>query len=172
MKRLLSTICLLAICFGLTQAQTKVDSEKMIKERVENMRANLKLSSAEAKAFYPAYEQFLRNEIKYHETYKQNLAKKGIKLNAPGQNKEIIESLKDDQLSYLQDQKFELRKNILNMETSFYKKLKTMLTPRHIQNFYNIDDKYKRQIIAKRQSENSEKKAIDPSSVNSGKKRR
>lgn len=172
MKRLLSTICLLAICFGLTQAQTKVDSEKMIKERVENMRANLKLSSAEAKAFYPAYEQFLRNEIKCHETYKQNLAKKGIKLNAPGQNKEIIESLKDDQLSYLQDQKFELRKNILNMETSFYKKLKTMLTPRHIQNFYNIDDKYKRQIIAKRQSENSEKKAIDPSSVNSGKKRR
>ena len=172
MKRLLSTICLLAICFGLTQAQTKVDSEKMIKERVENMRANLKLSSAEAKAFYPAYEQFLRNEIKCHETYKQNLAKKGIKLNAPGQNKEIIESLKDDQLSYLQDQKFELRKSILNMETSFYKKLKTMLTPRHIQNFYNIDDKYKRQIIAKRQSENSEKKAIDPSSVNSGKKRR
>ena len=172
MKRLLSTICLLAICFGLTQAQTKVDSEKMIKERVENMRANLKLSSAEAKAFYPAYEQFLRNEIKCHETYKQNLAKKGIKLNAPGQNKEIIESLKDDQLSYLQDQKFELRKSILNMETSFYKKLKTMLTPRHIHNFYNIDDKYKRQIIAKRQSENSEKKAIDPSSVNSGKKRR
>ncbi|MCR4681269.1 MAG: hypothetical protein K5636_06640 [Bacteroidales bacterium] len=172
MKRLLSTICLLAICFGLTQAQTKVDSEKMIKERVENMRANLKLSSAEAKAFYPAYEQFLRNEIKCHETYKQNLAKKGIKLNAPGQNKEIIESLKDDQLSYLQDQKFELRKSILNMETSFYKKLKTMLTPRHIQNFYNIDDKYKRQIIAKRQSEKSEKKAIDPSSVNSGKKRR
>lgn len=172
MKWLFSTICLLAICFGLTQAQTKVDSEKMIKERVENMRANLKLSSAEAKAFYPAYEQFLRNEIKCHETYKQNLAKKGIKLNAPGQNKEIIESLKDDQLSYLQDQKFELRKSILNMETSFYKKLKTMLTPRHIQNFYNIDDKYKRQIIAKRQSENSEKKAIDPSSVNSGKKRR
>lgn len=172
MKRLLSTICLLAICFGLTQAQPKVDSEKMIKGRVENMRANLKLSSAEAKAFYPAYEQFLRNEIKCHETYKQNLAKKGIKLNAPGQNKEIIESLKDDQLSYLQDQKFELRKSILNMETSFHKKLKTMLTPRHIQNFYNIDDKYKRQIIAKRQSENSEKKAIDPSSVNSGKKRR
>ena len=172
MKRLLSTVCLLALCFGLVQAQTKTDPEKLIKERMDNMRSNLKLSTAEAKAFYPAYEQFLKNEIKCHETYKQNLAKQNIKLNSPGSNKEIIETLSDKQLSYLQDQKFELRKSILTQETNFYKKLKTMLTPRHIQNFYNIDEKYKRSMVSKKKAEASEKKEINPASVNGGKKRR
>ncbi len=173
MKRLFFTICLIAAGLFIAQAQTKVDSEKMMKERIENMRMNLKITTQEGKTFWSAYNQFLRNEIKLHETYKQNLAKQGIRLNEPGKNKEIIAKLSDKQLTYLQDQKFELRKNILNLETSFYKKLKTILTPKHIQDFYNIDEKYKRAIVNKKQMNEVEKKTtIDPSSVNPGKKKR
>jgi len=172
MKRILFTVCLMAACLVYVQAQVKTDKEKMIKDRVEYMRTNLKLSAAEGKTFWSAYNQYLQNEFKCHETYKQNLAKQGIRLNEPGNNKEIIEKLSDKKLTYLQDQKFELRKNLLSLETNFYKKLKTILTPRHIQDFYNIDEKYKRAMVSKKKMEAEKKTAIDPGSVNAGKKRR
>ena len=79
MKRLFFTICLVAVGLFIAQAQNKVDTEKMRKERIENMRMNLKLTTQEGKTFWSAYDQFLRNEIKLHETFKQNLAKQGIR---------------------------------------------------------------------------------------------
>ena len=172
MKRLFFTICLVAVGLFFAQAQTKVDTEKMRKERMENMRTNLKLTTQEGKTFWSAYDQFLRNEIKLHETFKQNLAKQGIRLNEPGKNKEIIAKLSDKQLTYLQDQKFQLRKDMLNLEASFYKKIKSILTPRHIQDFYNIDEKYKRAMVNKKKVEVEKKAAVDPTSVNPGKKKR
>lgn len=173
MKRLFFTICIIAAGLLYTQAQVKAEPEKILKDRMENMRSNLKLSAVEGKQFWPAYEQFLRDEIKCHETYKKNLEKQGIRLNEPGKNKEIIEKLSDKQLTYLQDQRFELRKNLLNLENNFYKKMKTMLTPRHIQDFYNIDKKYKRALIAKKTTKEEPKATTaDPSPVNPGKKRR
>ena len=171
MKRIFCTICLLAVCFGFAYAQEKTDAEKIKNERITNMQLNLKLTPQEAKVFWPVYKQFLSNEIKYHEAYKQNLEKRGIRLKEHGKNKEMIEKLSDKDLSYLQDQKFELRKNMLNLELSFYKKIKSVLTPRHIQEFYNIDEKFKRDMIAKRKGE-AEKKSTAPSQVNSGVKRR
>ena len=171
MKRLFCTICLLAVCFGFAYAQEKTDAEKMKNERITNMQLNLKLTAQESKVFWPEYKKFLNSEIKYHETYKQNLEKRGINLKDHGKNKEMIEKLSDKDLSYLQDQKFELRKNIFNLELSFYKKLKTMLTPRHIQEFYNIDEKFKREMVSKRKGE-AEKKSTTPSQVNGGVKRR
>jgi len=171
MKRIFCTICLLAVCFGFAYAQEKTDSEKMKKERIRNMQLNLKLTAQESKLFWSAYGQFLDNEIKYHEAYKKNLEKRGIKLKAPGKNKEVIEKLSDKDLAYLQDQKFELRKNMHNLELSFYKKLKSILTPRHIQDFYNIDEKFKREMVSKRKAE-AEKKDTAPNQVNGGVKKR
>ena len=171
MKRIFCTICLLAVCFGFAYAQEKTDAEKMKNERIANMQLNLKLSPQEVNMFWPAYRQFLSNEIKYHETYRKNLEKRGIKLKEPGKNKEMIDKLSDKDLSYLQDQKFELRKNMLNLELSFYKKIKTMLTPRHIQDFYNIDEKFKREKVSKKRAD-AEKKSVTPSQVNPGVKRR
>lgn len=172
MKRLFLTLCLVAVGLFIAQAQTKVDPEKMRKERIENMRTNLKITTQEGKTFWSAYDQFIRNEIKLHETYKQNLAKQGIRLNEPGKNKEVIAKLSDKQLTYLQDQKFQLRKDVLNLEASFYKKLKSILTPRHIQDFYNIEENYKRAMVNKKKVEAEKKATVDPTSVNPGKKKR
>lgn len=171
MKRIFCTICLLAVCFGFAYAQEKTDAEKMKNERITNMQLNLKLTPQEAKVFWPAYKQFLDNEIKYHEAYRQNLEKRGIRLKEHGKNKEMIDKLSDKDLSYLQDQKFELRKNLHNLELSFYKKIKSILTPRHIQDFYNIDEKFKREMVSKKRSE-TEKKSTAPNQVNPGVKRR
>ena len=62
MKRLFFTICLIAAGLFIAQAQTKVDSEKMMKERIENMRMNLTITTQEGKTFWSAYNQFLRIE--------------------------------------------------------------------------------------------------------------
>lgn len=170
MKKIIALTLIIAASILFVQAQEKTDANKLIKERTEYLKANLKLNAAESKVFWSAYEQFLRSEVKYQEAYRTNLAKKGIKLNAPGQNKEVIAKLTDSQLTYLQDQKFELRKNMLNLETSFYKKIKGVLTPRHIQDFYNLDQKCKRCMVDKKKS--CEKEVTQPGPINAGKKKR
>lgn len=168
MKKIALVICLFAISVSSLFAQEKPDAEKMIKERVANMRANLKLGSNEGKAFWTAYEQFLRNEMKCHETYKTNLEKKGIK-SCPGCTSSC-ESMTDAQLTYMRDQRFRLRQDLLNLETNFYKKLKTMLTPRQINDFYNIDEKFKRSKVTQKKCNSKEVQQTSP--VNGGKKKR
>jgi len=169
MKRLFVLVCLLAAFSFSIQAQEKEDGNKIVKARMENMRNKLKLTSAESKVFWTAYEQYLRSEVKAFETYKTNLSKRGIKLNSVGQNKEVIERLNDSQLTYLHDQKFELRKNLLNLESGFYKKIKGTLTPRHIQEFFDIDEKFKRDMASKKKAA-PEEKPTGP--INSGVRRR
>lgn len=150
MKRTLIIATLL--CFGImaTFAQEKTDQNKLIQNRISYMKGNLKLSAAESKAFWPAYEQYLRNEIKLHEAYRKNIEKKGIKANCPNcpncdENKSC-EELTDDQIAYLFDQKFELRRSVLALETTFYKKAKSILTPKNLLDFYKKDEKFKRSL--------------------------
>ncbi len=170
MKRIITLICLLTAFVASVQAQEKPDTEKMLKERMDNMHQNLSLSSSESKSFYTAYEQFLRSEIKYHETFRTNMEKNGIK-QCVCLNKESYANMTDKQMTYMQDQKFELRKNMLNLESSFYKKLKTILSPRHIQDFYRIDEQYRRDLVNKvkcQKNSQTEKETF----INSGKKKR
>lgn len=171
MKRLIALFCLLTVGLFFAQAQKETEADKMVKARMDNMKANLKLNEDEAKSFWSAYEQFLRSEVKCLETYKQNLAKQDIHLKEHGKNKEIIAKLSSKQLTYLQDQKFELRKKLLDLETNFYKKLKTFLTPYRIQSFYNIEEQYKRNMVNKKKHDETQPASTTtPSNV--GKKRR
>lgn len=171
MKRIITLICLLTAFVAAVQAQEKPDTEKMLKERMDNMRQNLSLSSSESKSFYTAYEQFLRSEIKYHETFRTNMEKNGIK-QCVCMNKESYANLTDKQMTYMQDQKFELRKNMLNLESTFYKKLKAILTPRHIQDFYRIDEQYRRDLVNKVKCQKNNTQTEKETYINSGKKKR
>lgn len=140
----------------------------MVKERLNYMRTNLTLSGSENQNFWKVYEEYLNAELKAMDTYRKNLEKQGIKLGAPGTNKEIIDKLNDKQLTYLQDQKFELRKNLLNLENSYYKKYKAILSPKTIQNLYNLEYRYKKTLTSKKK----EVKKEDAGPVNTGKKKR
>jgi len=140
----------------------------MVKERLNYMRMNLTLSGSENQNFWKVYEEYLNAELKAMDTYRKNLEKQGIKLGASGTNKEIIDKLNDKQLTYLQDQKFELRKNLLNLENSYYKKYKAILSPKTIQNLYNLEYRYKKTLTSKKK----EVKKEDAGPVNTGKKKR
>lgn len=167
MKRLWITLVILTVSATALFAQEKSPST-LIQDRINYMKANLLLTGAENNQFWTVYEQFLNEEVKIMSNYRKNLEKQGIKLGAPGTNKETIEKLNDKQLTYLQDQKFEMRKNILNLETTYHKKFKAFMTPHHLQDLYNLEYKYKKEMTQKKAA--AKKEPTGP--VNAGKKKR
>ena len=168
MKRLWITLIITVLgATGILFAQ-ETNPKAMIQKRIAYMKEHVQLSGKETQNFWSVYEAFLNEEMKAMDNYRKNLAKQGIKLGAPGTNKEIIDKLTDKQLTYLQDQKFELRKTLLNIETTYHKKFKAILTPRHLQDLYNAEYKYKKEMTAKKKEE--KKEVTGP--VNAGKKKR
>lgn len=167
MKKVWITLIIIAVATSTLFAQDK-SPKTIVQERLSYMQVNLSLSGKENQNFWSVYEQYLKDEMKAMNDYRKNLEKQGIKLGAPGTNKEIIENLTDKQLTYLQDQKFELRKTLLNLETTYYKKYKSILTPKHIHDLYNLEYKYKRGLTQKKKE--AKKDTTGP--VNTGKKKR
>ena len=168
MKKLWILLIVAALCASTSLFAQEKSPKTMIQERLTYMQKNLTLSGQENQSFWKVYEEYLNAEMKIMTTYRKNLEKQGIKLGAPGTNKEMIAKLNDKQLTYLQDQKFEMRKNILNLETSYYKKYKAILKPRTLQNLYDLEYKYKRTLTEKKK----EVKKEEPAFVNPGKKKR
>ena len=168
MKKLWILLIVAALCASTSLFAQEKSPKTMIQERLTYMQKNLTLSGQENQSFWKVYEEYLNAEMKIMTTYRKNLEKQGIKLGAPGTNKEMIAKLNDKQLTYLQDQKFEMRKNILNLETSYYKKYKAILNPHTIQKLYDLEYKYKKTMTEKRK----EVKKEDQMLVNPGKKKR
>ena len=168
MKRLWILLLVAALFATNTLFAQEKSPKAMVQARLEYMKKNLTLNGQENQNFWKVYEEYLNAEMKTMDTYRKNLEKQGIKLGAPGTNKEIIEKLTDKQLTYLQEQKFEMRKNILSLEASYYKKYKAILKPHTIQKLYDLEYRYKKTMAEKRK----EVKKEEPVFVNPGKKKR
>ena len=160
---------ILALCATTALYAQENNSKTIIQKRIQYLKEHVQLSGKETQNFWKVYEEYLNAELKAMETYRKNLEKQEIVLGSPGSNKEIIEKLSDKQITYLQDQKFELRKNLLNLEITYYKKFKTILTPRHLQDLYNAEYQYKRLLTTKKK-EAPKEESTGP--VNTGKKKR
>jgi len=148
MKKILLalTVILCGVWAVNAQAPTN-DVEKKIQSRVTYMKEHLKLTQTEAKTFWTEYEKYLRSEVNYHETFRKNLEAKKIKYDP--RNKESIENVPSDMIAYMMDQKMELKKNLNALESSFYKKIKAILSPRHLFDFYTCDEQFKRNVVSK-----------------------
>lgn len=155
MKRtcIIFSLILLSITFAF--AQDHPDASKLISNRMANMKTKLKLTTNENKVFWTAYEQFLQVEINAHETFHKNIEKQGIKLSCPTCAVKEGMTLTDKQITYLYDQKIELRKKLLDNDISFHKKMKSMLTPKHMEDVYKIDEQYKRSMIKQNKASQS-----------------
>ena len=168
MKRLWILLLVTALGATCTLSAQEKNPKVMAQERLAYMRKNLTLSGQENQNFWKVYEEFLNAEMKAMDTYRKNIEKQGIKLGAPGTNKEIIAKLSDKQITYLQDQKFEMRKNLLNIEVTYHKKFKTILKPHTLQKLYDLEYQYKRMMTKTKK----EPKKEEPVYVNPGKKKR
>ena len=167
MKKLLILLLVATLSAASTLTAQEKNPTAMVQERLAYMQKNLTLSGQENQTFWKVYEEYLNAEMKIMTNYRKNLEKQGIKLGAPGTNKEIIEKLNDKQLTYLQDQKFEMRKNILNIETTYHKKFKTILKPHTLQRLYDLEYKYKKTMAEKKKEAKKEELFVNP-----GKKKR
>ena len=160
---------MLVVAFGASSLYAQDKSSKTrIGDRLSYMKSHLTLSQKESQSFWKLYEQYLNEEMKVMDNYRKNLEKQGIKLGAPGTNKDAIAKQNDKQLTYLHDQKFQLRQSLLTLETSYYKKYKAILTPRHLQDLYDLEYKYKRLMTQKKKEATKE----DSTLINTGKKKR
>lgn len=171
MKRIMLLVCLLTAGIFFANAQEKPDPNKMAQERISYMKENLKLSTAEAKTFWAAYEQYVKAEIKYHDTYRNNLNKQGIKGHCPKCTNNQQE-LTDKQITYMYDQRMELKKNLFTLESNFYKKIKGVLTPKHMQEFYRLEEKYKREVVSKKKAAAKPQQSTTTTAPTPNKKRR
>ena len=168
MKKLWITLIILAVGATTTLFAQEKSSFNIMQDRFAFMKEHLKLSEKEGDAFWKTYSQYLKDEAAIMDNYRKNLEKQGIKLGTPGTNKETIEKLSDKQLTYMHDQKFEMRKKISDLEIAYYKKYKAILTPRHIQQLYDLEYKYKKSLTAKKKGE---KKEV-PANMSASKKKR
>ena len=168
MKKQWILLIVAALCVSTSLFAQEKSPKTMVQERLAYIQKNLTLSGKENQSFWKVYEEYLNAEMKIMTNYRKNLEKQGIKLGAPGTNKEMIAKLNDKQLTYLQDQKFEMRKNILNLETSYYKKYKAILNPHTIQKLYDLEYKYKKTMTEKKK----EVKKDEQMFINPGKKKR
>ena len=168
MKKLWILLLVAILSTASTLSAQENSPKTMVQARIAYMQKNLTLSGQENQNFWKVYEEYLNAEMKTMSAYRKNLEKQGIKLGAPGTNKEILEKLNDKQLTYLQDQKFEMRKNILNLETTYHKKFKTILKPQTLQRLYDLEYKYKKTMAEKKK----EAKKEEPVFINQGKKKR
>ncbi|MBR4135416.1 MAG: hypothetical protein IKU03_03280 [Bacteroidales bacterium] len=149
MKKIILTLTMI-VCgaFILSAQSTSTDVEKKIQDRISYMKEHLKLNQTEAKSFWAEYDKYLHSEMTYHETFKKNLESKKIKYDP--RNKESIELLSSDQIAYMMDQKMELKRNLNTLDANFYKKIKAILSPRHLFDFYTFDEQYKRNAVAQK----------------------
>jgi len=168
MKKLWITLIIMAVGATTALFAQEKSSFNIMQERFAYMREHLTLGEKEGDAFWKTYSQYLKEESAIMDAYRRNLEKQGIKLGAPGTNKVIIEKLSDKQLIYMQDQKFEMRKKISDLEIGYYKKYKTILTPRQIQKLYDLEYKYKKSLTAKKKGD---KKEV-PANISGSKKKR
>lgn len=161
MKKLWITLLFLAVSPTTVLFAQEKSSFNLMQARFSYMKEHLTLSDKEGDAFWKAYSQYLKDEKAIMDTYRKGLEKQGIKLSAPGTNKEVIEKLNDKQLTYLHDQKFEMRKKILELENTYYKKYKAILTPRHIQQLYDLEYKYKKTLTSKKKEMSKETPSLN-----------
>ncbi|MCR4964597.1 MAG: hypothetical protein K6A41_02960 [Bacteroidales bacterium] len=164
MKKILLALTMILCGVWAVNAQSPVpDKEQMVKSRVTFMKEHLKLNPTEAKTFWAEYEKYIRSEINYHDTFRKSLESKKIKYDF--RNKESIENVPSDMISYMMDQKMELKKNLNTLESNFYKKIKAILTPRHLFDFYNYEEQFKRNVVSKSKSAAATQKSTQSSSV-------
>ena len=147
-------------------AQEKTPKQKIL-DRLAYMKGHLTVDEQVSQTFWMTYKQYLTDEMAIIDNYRKNLEKQGINLGAPGTNKEMIEKLNDKQLTYLQEQKFDMRKKLLDLEYNYYKKFKSMVPPQTLQKLYNLEYKYKKTMTTQKKDD---KKKEEPTNMNKKKR--
>ena len=110
--------------------------ESIFNIKTEYFKSHFLISAQEAAIFWPLFEQYLSDEKIIHKTNKDALKEAGIERI---EGKIEVEKLNDAQVLLYYESIFKTREKLLVLETQFYDKLKKVLEPQSIIQFYNLE---------------------------------
>ena len=122
----------------------KEDCQNVMKMKNEYFKTNMKLSEKESVDFWPLFERYLIDEETIHQQFQKNREEKGIKR----ENGAIdFDLLKDDEIIYYYDSRFEMKSKLLELDAKFYQSLKKILAPQTLVQYYKLEKSFKNYIV-------------------------
>lgn len=145
-KNILLVLMLLSVVF--TNAQEESKREKMDALKVAFITAKLDLSSTEAKAFWPVYNEFHK---------KRKLISKGLgRPDGPtphgdhkGPKKPNFDELTDTQISNFIDKRLEQEQTLLNLKVEYLTKYRAVLPIRKVGKLLHAEKDFRKEVLKK-----------------------
>lgn len=122
--------------------------QSIMKIKKDFISKNLKLTEKESKAFWPIYNEYLKQESIVYDKYKIELEKKDIK----SQHGRIIPSVSsDEQIIFYLDKYYQTREATTILEQKLYLDFKRVLEPRTLLYFLDLEKSFKSRVREKAQ---------------------
>lgn len=143
------------------QKNKRPDLQTVLKMKMDYLKVNLVLTAEESNLFWDLYDSYVRDEFTIHERYHELREAKGVNVNFL---KLDYKTLTDEQIIVLYDLKFQMKQDLLTLEESFYHKIKKVLTPFHISEYYRVEKEFKTACLSEQYDSKSSKKRSPVSS--------
>lgn len=139
MKNLIIALFILLPGLAFSQGEGRMGDEKMEAKKVAFLTTKLDLSAAEAKIFWPIYNDFTREQSAFRkERYQKMISFRKLK---------EIEDLDDNEIQALIVNDFEFKQKDLNIERKYYAKFKSSLPIKIVGKFYRAQEAFKKEIL-------------------------
>lgn len=128
----------------LAQPPMKGDIDPQKREHIENMKIafitkKVNLTSTEAQAFWPVYNEF-HNKLDELRKSKRQIFREG---------KEDVGNMTDDEVEALMQQHFDFRLKELELQKEYHAKFKSVLPVKKVAALYGAEEEFKRELIKK-----------------------
>lgn len=120
-------------------ANCRPDFQGILQLKRDYIKDNLTLPENKAPKFWALYDQYINEEKKIHTAFLNTLKGKNI-------TREMLHEenkLKDEQLSFVMEQKMNCKEKIFYLEKKFYNQAKNILSPRELAKFYKLEQNFK-----------------------------
>ena len=129
---------------ALAQPPMKGDIDPQKREQIENMKIafitkKVNLTSAEAQAFWPVYNEF-HNKLDELRKSKRQIFREG---------KEDVSNMTDAEVEALMQQHFDFRMKELELQKEYHGKFKSVLPVKKVAALYSAEEEFKRELIKK-----------------------
>lgn len=124
--------------------QVKPDKQMMVELKREYIKKNFVIEEAQKKPFWEAYEKYTAAEMS---AYKEMQAqRKALAIPSRGDST----ALTDDQILQKHALHLQTKRKILVASETFFEDLKKVLTPQQIDNYYRLEKRFVKTVVAKR----------------------
>lgn len=135
-------------------------SDDIIKIKKEYFKKHLTLSDNED-PFWSMFDHYLQEERRIHQQCKMNQEEYGIKRE---EGKIDFASLDEEQILFYFENKLEMRSSMLELDRNFHEKLKSVLSPKTILQYYKVEKDFKNYVSgAKKFTEQKGSEKLMPS---------